>query len=874
MNWWQRWRRRRDEADLDRELRYHIERRIQDHTDAGLSRAEAQRRVRLEFGDVELAKDECRDVRPMAWFDDLGRDVRIGFRGLRREPLFAFSITLILALGIGTCAAMVSVLETVVLQPLPYAQPDELAVVSTHLIARNQWDGTSVPNFLDWRRQSRTFAALSCYRRTSASAVTYVVGDLPRRTREGAVCRDFFTMLGTATLLGRTFTGDEFDRGDHVVILSEAIWQEDFGRSADVIGRRVNVGGAEYTVIGVMPRRFELPTADVGLWRPISSSSWWQNAQAGRDGDGIEVLGRLRNDKTLDAARTEMRGIASSLRDGYPENRDLDVTVVSLFDRLVGVGTARGVWLGFAAVLSLSLIAAANGGGLLLARGARRRREFAVRTALGAGRARLMRQLVAEGLSLWLVASVAGLLIAAAIVQLLATYGTAMLARLDEIALSPGAALSAAAAACLVVLACGTLPARSVAREWEVGTLRLRDRSSLKSRRWQDALVASQFGGAILLLLAAALFGQSFMRASAEVPGYPADELLIARIDLPGPGYDGLAGRAHYFDQAVERLSRLPGVVSIGAINDFFMRRNADQRVTAEGRTLADNAGAVPRLSIESVTPGFFRALGIDVIDGRDFDRRDLDTGAANVLIVNERLARRLWPGESAVGKRLVQGSTPPSDGRWSTVIGVLRDMRQEGLEQEPILAAFVPTYLRGMDLMIRVSPAQIAPVGALAKAELQAIDSAVPLAQITMVQDRLANGLAPRRFEIQTLSVFAFIGILLSMAGLYASLSYHVTMRTREIGIRSALGADRGRIVRMILGKALRLASIGAVVGLASAALGARLIQSLLYQTSALDLSIYVGTTLLVLIVAAAAALAPALRGARISPTRALRQD
>ena len=874
MSWWRALRRRRDDAELDRELRYHVERRIQDYLDDGLTPIEARRRVRFEFGEVELAKDECRDVRPLAWLDDLRRDVRIGFRSLARERMFTASVTLILALGLGASVTMFSILDAVVLRPLPYVRAGELAVISTQLIARNQWDGTSMLNFLDWQQQTRTFSAMTCHRRISVGAVTYVVDGTARRTQESLVCGEFFTMLGTPPLAGRTFTGDEFARGAPVVVLSETMWQEQFGRSDATLGRRLSIAGVDYTIIGVMPRAFHLPTADTGLWRPLSSSPWWRTNQNARDGDGLEVIGRLAAGASIDDARAEMKTIATRLRDAHVENRDVGVTVDSLFDRVVGARTARGVWLGFGAVMSLLLIASANVGGLMLARAARRGREFVVRTALGASRARLVRQLVAEGVCLWALASAAGVAIAAILTEAFIAFGPATLPRREDVTLHVTAVLAGVATGLVVVLGCGTIPAFVAARGRNADAALPTREASRRSHRWQDVLVAAQIGGAVMLLICAVLFARSFLRASNDEAGYPAHVLLIARIDLPSPAYDNPASRIAYFDAAVERVSRLPGVQSVGAAADFFLRRNGDQRVTAEGRALADADGSVPRLTIESVMPGFFRAIGIALIEGREFDRRDLAAGESAVMIVNERLARRLWPGESAVGKRLVSGSAPPADGRWHTVIGVVRDVRREGREQAPILTAYVPTYSRGMDFTIRASPERIASLGPLVSAELRALDGTVPLPQITAVIDRLAIRLGARRFESQALGLFAAIAMLLSTAGLYALLSYQVVRRTREIGIRSALGADRRSIVRMIVGQGLRLAAAGAAAGVAGAVACARLIQSLLYQTKALDPPAYLAVAAFVLLVAAAAALTPALRGASISPTTALRQD
>jgi macrolide transport system ATP-binding/permease protein len=865
--------RRRLSADqrLDLELRDHIERQVADYVASGLSEADARRRVRLELGGLDQAKEECRDVRPLQWLDELVRDVRVGFRSLSRDRLFAASVTIILALGIGTSVTMFSVLNAVVLRPLPYARPGELARLSTYLIRQDQFDGTSMANFLDWRQQSRSFASMTFYRRTSVSAVTFAGTDAPQRAQEGLIGPEFFELLGAAPLIGRTFSREEFERRERVVVLSERLWQEQFGRSHALRGQTLLIGGESHVVVGVMPRTFQLPTNDTRIWRPYSILPEWPAVQSIRDSDQIEVLGRLASGVRLQEASAEMGVIAARLREAHAVNRNIDIRVTSLFDHVVGSRTRRGVWLGFAAVLSLLLIACANVGGLLSARAAKRRRELALRSALGAGRARLVRQLLAEGVSLWAMATVAGVLLAYGLIRLLLAYGPRTLPRMEEVGLDFTALAVAFLGGLGVVTVCGTIPALTAAKTDATAAFGTRDQSSLRRHGLQHLLVTGQIAGTVVLLVVAVLLAQSFIRAQREDPGYPAENLLIVRIDLPRAAYADRPALAGFFREAKDRIGRLPGVVSVGGITDFFIRRNAGQWVTVDGRAAEQHPDS--RLAIEGVTPGYFRAMGIDVLEGRDFEERDYEPGAPGVFIVSETLARRFWPGESAVGKRVVSGTSPPKDGRWSTVVGVVKDIRREGLDVAPILLGFVPAFLRGMDMTIHASTGAQNLIPSV-RQEIRAIDSSLPIPSVVTANQRLSERIGGRRFETQVTGTFAGIALLLSAAGLYALLAYQVALRTREIGIRSALGAHRWSIVTMILGEGIRLALTGATLGVVGAAAAARIVQSLLYDTAAINAPSYAAVAAFVLLVAATAAWLPARRAAGVSPMTALRED
>ncbi len=511
----------RSDSDLEEECRLHLEFAAEDVERRGLRSADAARAARLQAGGATQAVEALRDQRGVPWLEHLVRDVRLGFRALGRDRLFAVSVTIILGLGIGTSVTMFSILNAVVLRPLPYDRPDELAILATHDILHNQWDGTSVPNFLDWRDESASFAGMTFYRRTHVSEVTFGSADGPQRAQEGLVGPEFFELLGATPIIGRTFSREEFERRERVVVLSEGIWREQFARSDAALGQTLSIGGADHLVIGIVPGNFQLPTPDTRFWRPITVLASWRDItdDTGRDGDGIEVIGRLAPGASIEKARAEMTVIAARLREKHAVNRNRDIRVLPLFDHVVGSRASRGVWLGFGAVLSLLAIACANVGGLLTARAAKRRQELAVRSALGAGRARLVCQLLAEGVSLWAVASVIGILLAYGSIRAVLVYGPRILPRLEQTGLDLAALAVALVVGIAMVLLSGTIPALLAAKVDTRAPIRARCESSLPRHRLQDVFVTAQMAGTLILLVGALLFAQSFIRAQREDPG-------------------------------------------------------------------------------------------------------------------------------------------------------------------------------------------------------------------------------------------------------------------------------------------------------------------------------------------------------------------
>jgi putative ABC transport system permease protein len=802
------------------------------------------------------------------------QDLRYGLRSLLKTPGFTLVAVLTLALGVGANAAIFSVLEAVVLRDLPYQDPDRLAVLWTRNIQQNLPDGSSFLNFRDWKAQSREFENMAAYVRPEFTRGT-LGGSEPERIYVALVGDGFFQILGTAPLIGRWFEAADFVEQPRVVVISHSLWQRRYASDRAVIGRTILVNDQSVEVVGVMPPDFQLPNTDIELWQPLFFGAS-QLDERTRDSDGLVVIGRMRAGATLQSARAEMDMISARLREQYPAtNAALGVYTDSLLEKVVGTTTNRALWLLSASVGLVLLIACGNVASLVLARAAARRHEFSLRTSLGAGRMRLVRQTLTEHLVLAVLAGTVGLLFAWSGTAVLRTVAAGALPRAETIQLDAGVLAFLLVATIVSGMLAGLLPALHLSSASPVGVLAeggSRSAGGRSSRRIHQLLVAGEIALAVLLLAGAGLLIRSFLRVQSIDRGFDSQKVLLLQVDLPR-SYNDQAKRAAFFTDAMQRLRALPGVAAVGAVSDFFIHRQPDYRIALEGQPPRQPDDAAPPLTEDQIIPGYFEAMRIPLVRGRLLHDSDLAQGAPPVVVINEEMARRFWPGADPVGKRFKHGLDPGSKNPWKTVVGVVADMRRQRLDEPAIPCMFQPGVGSQMDIAVRAigDPAALRePI----RTALRALDPGVPPYGIVTAEQRLGRTVALRRLQTVLIAALAAVALILAVIGAYGVIHQSVSARTKEIGIRMALGANAPTVLRMVLGAGLTPAIAGLVLGLLASLALSRAIAFFLYQTSALDPLIYAAVPLLLLTVTTVACLVPAQRAARLDPMVALRRQ
>ncbi len=868
---------RRDQELAD-ELESHLQMHVEDNLRRGMTPEEARRQALIKLGGIEQAKELYRDRRGLPIIETLLQDLRYGLRMLVKDPGFTAVAALALALGIGANTAIFTVLNAVILRPLPYRDPGRLAVLWTDNLRKNlHEERTSYPNFQDWKRQNHVFEDMAF---CSSFTVNLPGGDRPDRVMAARVTSNLFSMVGVSPILGHTFTAEDEARGNRVIVLSYGLWQRRFGSSHEVLGKTLEIDGAPGVVIAVMPAIFQLPGSEVQFWEPHAMFPGWNKTELERGVPSGYVVGRLKPGVSLRQAQADMNVVGSRLVRQYPDlagNPDFSgfaVNIVPLSVQLIGKQVRLALWLLFAAVVLVLLIACADVASLLLARAAGRQRELAVRTALGAGRRRLMRQLLTESVLLSFTSGGLGLALAAFGVRTLVGLAPQDIPRLDQVGIDHAVFAFSLVLSTLAGILFGLAPAWKVAKSDPQNSLKKGDRGlagSLGIRRAHGLLVIGEYALAIVLLAGAGLLIRSLLRVQAVDPGFRPERVLIARVVQSSVKPE--AQWAELYPQALVRIMAIPGVQSAGAIDNFFFQSNPDDTIIPEGQTVSAARVAAEQVMDDGVSVDYFRAVGAPLLKGRFFSQQD-GPNSPRVAIINQTLARRFWPSEDSLGKRFRFGFQKPSD-PWISVVGVVGDMRRGGLTRVPVSQAFLPLTqdpARGMDFVVRA--ASDPPLAAAVRNAINSVDKTVPVFNVSTLDQQLHEQTGPMRFETTLLGAFATLAMVLAALGIYGITSYSVAQRTHEIGVRMALGARRADVLTLVLGRGLRLSIAGVGIGLVGAAALTRFLSSLLYEVKATDWITYLVASVALTAVAVIACHVPARRATQIDPMVALRYE
>ena len=869
--------RTRHEREMNEELESHIQMHVDDAIRRGLSPENARREALRKLGGLDATKEAVRDRRRLPFFETAWQDVRFAARSLAKNPGFAAVTIATLALGIGANTAIFTVVHAVLIERLPFHEPARLVAVWEENAQRPGRKNVVAPfNYRRWQERSTPFASMSGIYDTRVN----LTGDgRPEQLVAQFVMPSFFTTLGAEPMMGRAFAPDEGpDGNDQVVILSHGLWQRRFGGDPAIVGKTIRIDGHPMTIVGVMPPRFglflktgTLAGKPAELWAPMVFSE--QGAQ--RSGRYASAIGRLASGETLASAQTKMSAIASALADQFPErDKGWSVRVVPLHEEIAG-DLRPTLLILFAAVGFVLLIACANVAGLLLARGTSRVREMAIRTALGAGRGRILSQLLTENLLLALVGGAVGLLLARWGVALLVAFSPADLTGIRLVQLSPSVLAFTFAVSILTALLCGLVPALAGSRPEVQESLKDGARSAgagVHTRVLRKAFVITEVALAVILLAGAGLMLRSLGALGRVNPGFQREGLLTARVSLAGEQYKEDAPVLRFFSEAVGRASKLPGVREAGAVSFLpFTGLAAATDFRIVGRPVPP-PGQELGTEVRVCDNGYLRTMRIPLVRGRLFTDREMRV-KSDVVLVSEGFAKEFFPGQDPLGQKIVvdmMQDPPPTE-----IIGVVGDVKHAGLNAEARPMVYWPhpeLVYGGMTLVLRTDsdPAAAAP---MLERAIQSIDKDQPLSDVRTMTQWIGASLARERFASALLLLFAALALTLAAIGIYGVMSYIVGQRATEMGIRSALGATARDIRSLILRDGARLLLVGLAVGLPLALAGSRALRSLLFETRAADPA----TFAVVLAVLAAAALfaswLPARRAAKIAPAEALRQ-
>ena len=863
--------------ELREEMELHLELDAMDYrAGPGAVPNEEAWAARRRFGNVTRYTEETRDMSGLGFVDMLRQDVRFAFRTFRHAKGFTAIAVATIALGIGATAAIFSVVDALILEPLPF--PDANRIVMVWMDNRRlgvHEDVHSYPNLTDLKAQNRSLSHLAPFREAGVNVTS---SGEPQRVAAGVLAAEALAALGARPMLGQLYTADnEVQGNDAVALIGYGLWTSNFGSDPSIIGKSIELNGRKRTIVGVMPAAFAFPSERTQVWLPLVISN---DLKAARSSFFLSAVGKLAPGVSLERARSDLGAVAKRLEAQYPTNRDYGVTVTPLPEQVVGPTLRTTLWIILGAVAAVLLIACANVANLLLSRAAVREREVTVRMALGASRRRLVRQLLTESLLLSAIGGAVGIAVALGVLRLLPAFAPADLPRIDHVRINGTVLLVTS----LVTLVTGTLfglvPALQSSRTHLGTTLREGGRGGTAGHgglRLRRGIVAAQLALVVVLLTGAGLLLRTFVTLQRVELGFVTEKLLTFNVQLAGAKYPRGAQAIEFFETLLERLRALPGVQGAGTISTMMLSATPSSTgIAAEGRETRQDDNEV---TFDAISPGFFAAIGARMVAGRAFTTADRDS-APPVAIVNERMVKRYWPAGSAIGKRFRFGSsTSPNDSMqnpWITVVGVVGDMRRTGVDKQVREEAFFP-YRQSADpsqlVVVRTAKDPMSIV-ALVKQTVRSIDADQPISNLGTMEQMLAGLVAQRRFSMALVGAFAVLALTLALIGAYGVTSYLVSQRTKEIGVRLALGAEPSRVSRLVVGEGMRVAGAGVLAGVVIALATTQLASSLLYGVSPRDPLTFGVVVVTLLGVSALANYLPARRAARVDPLTALRQD
>ncbi|HEY6385499.1 MAG TPA: ABC transporter permease [Candidatus Acidoferrum sp.] len=868
-------RKKQVDSDLDEELNGFLEMAAEEKMKQGMGRKHALRAVRLERGSLDVAKEEVRSAGWESFVETCWQDLRFAVRMLLKSPGFTAVAVLTLALGIGANTAIFSLVNGVLLRPLPYRNPNRLVMV-WEKSRDGSPENVGYATYLDWKSQNKSFEEIAIY---SSWQPVLQVGE-PEQLSGLRVTSNYFRTLGIHPEIGRDFLPEEdIPNANKVVMLSHSLWQRKFNSDPNIVGKPINMNATQYIVAGVLPARYQsLMNQDphggaVEIWRVLGydvSQPW-----ACRTCHHLVALGRLRDGVAVTQANAEMDTIAAALSKAYPkEYDDIGVILTPIREQLLGpASTPLYILLG--AVSFVLLVACANLANLLLARATHREREVAVRTALGATRGRIIRQLLAENCFLGLLGAAAGLIPAYWTPKVLASVGAGDLPRLDQVQLDWQVLLFTVGVALLTGIAAGLAPAYRLSKNNRHDSLKegMRGSGSVASR-FRGLLIVSEVALSLTLLIGAGLLLRSLSRLLVVSPGFDPTNVLSMQTSVLGQRFNDNAVVRQYFADAVERLRALPGVQSAAAASQIPLAGNMDRYgFHVEGK-MHVNPEEDPSAQRYCITPGFLETMRIPLLRGRDISLADRAT-APQVLLVSETTARRMWPGEDPIGKRVKLGGV---DQPWWTVVGITGDVHHVGLDADPDMQMYIPhqqwPFPDGLMIFVIRAASTPAAISSAAQQAIHSIDATQPISRIMPLESYVGLSLQGRKFALILIGAFAAMALTLSVVGIYGVTAYSVAQRTREIGIRMALGAQRREVFGLLLRQGMRLVVCGVIAGVIASVALTRFLATMLFDVQPTDPLTFAGVVLLLVAVSAVACFLPARRAMRVDPIIALRYE